>query len=202
MLGPSLTARAWYRGPSIVRDHRLASTYVAPPAASPVRYVEADDDDRGARYERDHRAPRDYEGVPVRPLPSLTGPTWDCHNWDPSTEPTSVCAAYGSSRFAVSPAAGPGLLLGVRDAAVPDHQYITVGPGRAFHELFIEGNGCETAITQIGIRFTDGTGQIAAIGGLRTGELREIHLNGAHAIDQIVLSTPAGARGTYTVRAR
>mgnify|MGYP000314169758 FL=1 len=211
----SFTARLNGSVGPVVRDHRT-TTWYAPPAAAPVRYVgparDRDDDrvyvrdhrDDDRAYVRDHRDDDRAARPPVRALPALTGPTWDCHNWDPSVDVSSVCAAYASSPVgAIHAAPGAGLLLGVRDAAIPDHQFITVGAGRAFHELTVEGNGCATEISRVAIKFADGSVQIASGARLREGDELGIHLDGGRReINQIVIYTPSGARGAYTVRAR
>lgn len=204
--GPSFSFQARFRtnvgsvGP-VIRDHRAYYSPPAPPAAPPTRpvtYVDADDS-----WRRDHDE-RFYRPA-VRALPAVTGPTWDCHNWDPTVETSSVCAAYGSTRGgAQAPSAGPGILLGVRDAAVPDHQYITVGAGRRFRSLVIEGNACATEISRVAIKFMDGSVQVVnANDRLRDGERLRIDLDGgAREINQLVIYTPNGATGSYAVFAR
>lgn len=165
---------------------------------------------------RDHRvAPPSYwvshggaeiphSRAPAVALPPLTGPTWDCHNWDPTVEVSSVCAAYASGRPELAPGISGGVLLGVRDAAVPDHQYITVDDGRAFRTILVEGNDCAPEISRVAIRFMDGSTQVVNTGAtLRAGRSLSIALDGGYRkINQILFYTPSGARGSYAVLAR
>jgi hypothetical protein len=167
---------------------------------------------------RDHRAPTHLVATgtwrPARPesvirpgaivLPPVTGPTWDCANWDPSVETSSVCAAYDAGQPAAMPAYGAGVLLGVRDSAIPDHQYITVGAGQAFRSIVIQGNDCAPQISKVAIKFMDGSTEVVPAGAqLRQGERISIGLDGGYRqINQIVLYTPSGASGSYAVYAR
>ena len=177
------TATAGYRF-NAVRDHRTAP---------PTRLV-AYSSERFAR-------PAERAVV----LPPLTGPTWDCHNWDPSEDLSSVCAAYSSGRPATMPAAtGAGILLGVRDAAIPDHQYITVGAGSAFRKIVVQGNDCAPEIARVAIKFMDGSTQVVTTDArLRVGRSMTIDLDGGYRqINQIVFYTPYGATGSYAVLGR
>jgi hypothetical protein len=165
---------------------------------------------------RDHRTPTRLVAtgtwhrpeVVTRPgaivLPAVTGPTWDCANWDPTVEASSVCTAYDASQPAAMPAYGAGVLLGVRDAAIPDHQYITVGDGQSFRSIVIQGNDCAPQISKVAIKFMDGSTQVVPAGTqLRQGERISIGLDGGYRqINQIVLYTPYGAAGSYAVYAR
>lgn len=167
---------------------------------------------------RDHRTPPRLVATgtwrPGRPevvtrpgaiiLPAVTGPTWDCANWDPTVDTSSVCAAYDANQPAAMPAYGAGVLLGVRDAAIPDHQYITVGAGQAFRTLVIQGNDCAPQISKVAIKFMDGSTEVVPAGAqLRQGERISIGLDGGYRqINQIVLYTPYGATGSYAVYAR
>jgi hypothetical protein len=174
-----------------VHAGRIDDRYSRPASRTDDRYSRPADRNDG-RY-----------GQPSRVLPPLTGPTWDCHNWDPSADGSSVCAAYAPGRSAGAETFGPGILLGVRDAAIPDHQYITVGAGRSFRKIVIEGNGCETEISRVAIKFMDGSVQVVnAYEHLRTGQRLTVNLDGgAREINQIVFYTPSGATGAYAVRA-
>ena len=177
------TVNAGYRI-NPVRDHRTA------PAGRLVAYSS----DRFGR-------PADRAVV----LPPVTGPTWDCHNWDPSEDLSSVCTAYASGRPGAMPAAtGAGILLGVRDAAIPDHQYITVGPGSAFRKIVVQGNDCAPEIARVAIKFMDGSTQVVTTDArLRVGRSMTIDLDGgARQINQIVFYTPYGATGSYAVLGR
>ena len=196
----SVNASAGIHVGPVVRDH-----HTAPPITRPRVYLSAYDR-TGARFERTDRFDRFDRPSRFAPaLPSLTGPTWDCHNWDPTVDVSSVCTAYASSRPGRVPqATGAGIVLGVRDAAIPDHQYITVGPGERFRKIVVEGNDCAPEIARIGIKFTDGSLQVVNTNQrLRDGRSMSIALDGGYReINQIVIYTPSGATGSYTVRAR
>jgi hypothetical protein len=223
VLGSSSAAMAgtsgnagYHMGP-VVRDHRpvtftasaelhasqIDSRYGRPTGRNDDRYDQPagrNDDRYGQPADRNDD---DRYGRPSRTLPPLTGPTWDCHNWDPAVDGSSVCAAYAPGRSAGPETFGPGILLGVRDAAIPDHQYITVGSGRSFRKIVIEGNGCETEISRVAIKFMDGSVQVVnAYEHLRTGQRLTVNLDGgAREINQIVFYTPSGATGAYAVHA-
>jgi hypothetical protein len=163
-----------------VRDHRFAygDTRVAPPRIiEPQRTIVA--------------------------LPPLTGPTWDCHNWDPSVETSSVCAAYTGGRLAPAPEYfGAGTLLGVRSAAIPDHQYITLD-GQSFRKIVIEGNECAPKISRVLVKFMDGSTEVVnTYARLADGRGLVINLGGYRPINQIGFYTPNGATGSYAVIGR
>lgn len=186
------TVNAGYRfdGGAAVRDHRIAP--------APARFV-AYGSARPIERERFARP-----GIRVA-LPPVTGPTWDCHNWDPTVELSSVCAAYASGQPEAVPAASDaGILLGVRDAAIPDHQYITVGAGQPFRQLVIEGNDGAPEISRVAIKFMDGSTEVVGTQTrLRDGRSLAIALDGGtRQINQIVLYTPYGAHGSYAVFGR
>ena len=187
----SFTAGYRINARAVVRDHRIAPSQSIRFAAYTI-----------PRDARDVRPGTRYIGPA---LPAVTGPTWDCHNWDPSVELSSVCTAYASSRpGAVSPTVGGGILLGIRDAAIPDHQYITVGSGQAFRKLVVQGNDCAPEITKVAVRFMDGSVQVVNAD-LRLREGRSLSFNlagGYRQINQIVLYTPSGAHGSYAVLGR
>lgn len=185
-------ATADYRfGGSAVRDHRSAYGDVR--------------DHRFAYSDARTAAPR-FLGPPERiivALPAVTGPTWDCHNWDPSLETSSVCTAFNAGRLAPVPEyLGAGVLLGVRSAAIPDHQYITLD-GQSFRTIVVEGNDCAPAISRVAIKFTDGSTEVVnAYARLRDGRSLAIHVDGYRPINQIVFYTPHGATGSYAVLGR
>ena len=160
---------------------------------------------------RDHRTPnrfrpyyQAYQAEYFRPrtLPALTGPTWNCHNWDPSIEIDSVCAAYASA----TPRAMPEMLgswtnLGVRDSAIPDNQFITVE--RSFRELALQANSGAPTLVKLGVRFMDGSVQVIDVSGRLRGNSEIIRIGGfGQTISQVVIYTASNSRGTYSVLAR
>ncbi len=190
----NFNAGSW-RGP-FIRDHR--TTQPSPPVSYPswqmpseqVRPYQSMDT---GRYEDFHSA---------APLPAVTGPTWNCQNWDPSIERSSICAAYASSDAEPLPVnMGGYTAFGVRDSAVPDHQFITVGAGKTFREIVIEGNDGAPRLTKVAIKFTDGSIQVVNTRArLRDGRSISLFLDGgAREINQMVFYTPAGSTGSYSV---
>jgi hypothetical protein len=194
---------------AVVRDHRAA-----PPAASygwqPARV------DLGTRRPADRfddrfdnrfgdRAGDRFDDRFVA-LPPVTGPSWDCHNWDPTVDVSSVCTAFESSRpGAMPPVTGAGILLGVRDAAVPDHQYITVEAGQPFRKIVIQGAARAPEISRVAIKFMDGSTEVVNTDArLRQGQSIVIGLDGGgrRQINQLVFYTPSGATGSYAVLGR
>lgn len=190
-----------FGGVSQVRDHR---------SVSPVR------DHRTVTPVRDHRTSR-----PVRPvvmpgytvadqvivyddrpaMPALVGPTWDCHNWDPTVDHTSPCTAFSTTRSANIADYRGWTALGVRESSIPSHQYITVGAGRTFDQIKIQANQGAPVLTRVTVRFIDGSQQVVSLDKTagRRGTMT-IHLpRGGREINQIIIYSAANSRGTYSV---
>ncbi len=185
-------------GGPFVRDHRTTqpmpqpvwypSWQTPPQQVRPIRWSDAD------RYQENFHY--------ASPLPAVTGPTWNCQNWDPSIERSSVCTAYASSDAEPLPAnMGRYTAFGVRDSAVPDHQFITVGAGKSFRKIIIEGNDGAPQITKVAIKFMDGSLQVVNTNvHLRDGRSISLFLDGGtREINQMVFYTPTGSTGSYSV---
>jgi hypothetical protein len=173
------------RAPVVVRDHRTP-TYQAPayqaPYATPSRYT------NDIRWDRQRTRPAIPAGL-------------DCRNWDPTIDVSDACADFFSAGYGqvYQPRMHGGwTLLGVRESAVADNQFVTVNDGRGFGTLKLRAETGNPIVTKVAVRFTDNSVQVINVGGyLRNATLRLSH----KAINQIVVYTAAGSQGTYSIAA-
>ncbi|MFN0247155.1 MAG: hypothetical protein ACKV2T_09605 [Kofleriaceae bacterium] len=167
----------------VIRDHRTSN-----------RFAQRRIDFRTRVNQVDYYRPE--------PLPALTGPTWNCHNWDPTVELDSVCGAYASSSpHKIPETVGSWTNVGVRDSAIPGHQFITIE--RPFRELALQSNTGAPSIVKVAVRFMDGSTKVIEIGERLRGNSDIMHVGGyGQAISQIIVYTTSSSRGTYTVFAR
>jgi hypothetical protein len=168
----------------VVRDHRQ-------PAPAPV-------------YTTSNRWVDGYHNVQqddFRPMPIPAN--LDCRNWDPALEQDNACNVY-SSGFTYQPAAtyGAWQYLGTRESAVPDAQFITVRDGRSFGQLKLTAEQGSPIITKVLVRFMDNSEQIINLNTrMRAGTATRLFLD-HRQINQIVIYTPAGSHGTYSITAQ
>lgn len=162
----------------IVRDHRTNPVYTRP-ISVPSRY------------------PHEYQPAYPTPIPA----NLDCRNWDPTVDTTDACNIYATGYTYAPQMRGPWQLLGVRESAVPVGQFITVADGRVFGQLKIRAEMGAPVITKIAVSFLDGSTQVTNLGGqMDRGTTRTINLR-HRAVNQVVIYTANGSRGTYSIAA-
>jgi hypothetical protein len=164
----------------VVRDHRTqARPIYTRPVSVPQRY------------------PHEYTPYQPAPIPA----NLDCRNWDPTVDTTDACNVYATGYTYAPQMRGPWQLLGVRESAVPVGQFITVADGRVFDQLKIRAELGAPVITKIAVSFMDGSTQVTNLGGqLDRGTTRTINLR-HRAVNQVVIYTANGSRGTYSIAA-
>ena len=163
----------------VIRDHREQPA-PAPVYTSRVRW-------------NDQR----YLQEDVRPIPA----NLDCRNWDPALERDNACSAYSTGYTYAPQSFGAWSVLGTRESAVPDNQFITVRDGRSFSKLMLTAEQGNPVITKIAIRFMDEHVQVVPVNGrLRAGTTMKLFLEGRQ-INQIVVYTANGSHGTYSIAA-
>lgn len=178
----SLQARASFgipsRGP-VVRDHRYSY--------EPQRFNNGPRFDGGPIYSDGYVTPQ--------PVPVINA---DCANWDPMLDAPSACDGYRSGPVAQMPTSfGRWTVLGTRESAVPDHQFITVE--QQYSQLRVDALSGRPMFDKVAVRYMDGSTQVFRIGGRARGVT--LNLDWRKAISQVVVYTAQGSRGEYTIAA-
>lgn len=139
----------------------------------------------------------------TRPIVAVPAPTEDCANWDPTVTSQPGC---DSIRAIEEPQLAGWLDLGVRDSNIGDHQFIT--QQSQLSQLRILAVQGAPQITRVAVTFTDGTPtavmNVSARGCEHEGGARgdiSFALPGRN-VNQIVIYTTPGSRGTYAVYGR
>jgi hypothetical protein len=170
----------------VVRDHRTPAAPVYVNQSRPTYHPTWQD-----------RTVHPYPTTPAIPA------NLDCRNWDPAVERGHACEAYSSGYTYAPDTFGSWAYLGTRESAVPDNQFITVGPGKVFSRLKLTAEQGNPQITKVAIRFMDNSVQVINLNTrFRTGSSMKFFLDGGHReINQIVVYTASGSRGTYSITA-
>lgn len=137
-----------------------------------------------------------YRPIVEQRQPILPTPTEDCANWDPTVTSQPGCDQL---RVVEEPHFAGWQDLGVRDSHIGDHQYITEQTQlRTLRVVAVTG---APQIQKIGVSFTDGrpSQQLPVQWDCEKGLIVQLP---DPNINQIVVATAPGSRGTYAVYAR